>query len=163
AWKALLRRTTNMDTLIAMGASVAYVYSLVALLGYLAGAWQDLPALYFMESTGLLALISLGHWLEARARDHAGGAIRARLNLPPGKAIRIDGDENNQQEIAVAELKKNDRVLVRPGDRVPIDGKVVEGRSSVDESMITGEPLPVLRQAGDEVIGGTINTDGRLI
>ena len=163
AWKAMLRRTTNMDTLIAMGASVAYAYSLVALVGYLARAWTQLPELYFMESTGLLALISLGHWLEARARDSAGSAIRELLNLAPATAIRIDGEENAQQEIPVAELKKNDRVLVRPGDRVAIDGKVIDGRSSVDESMITGEPLPVLRQIGDEVIGGTINTDGRLI
>ena len=178
AWKTLRRGTTNMDTLIAMGASVAYVYSLVALLGYLAGAWNQLPELYFMESTGLLALISLGHWLEARARASAGSAIRELLNLAPATALRIsagatpasplpmnsgDAGAAPAEEVPVAEINKNDRVLVRPGDRVPIDGKVVDGRSSVDESMITGEPLPVLRQAGDEVIGGTINTDGALI
>jgi len=88
AWKALLRRTSNMDTLIAMGASVAYVYSLVAMGGVLAGKWATVP-LYFPESTGLLALISLGHWLEARARDQAGSAIRQLLNLTPPVALRI--------------------------------------------------------------------------
>src|SRR5439155_7335506 len=88
AWRALRRGTSNMDTLIAMGATVAYVYSLVAFAGYLAGAWR-LPELYFMESAGLLALISLGHWLEARARDAAGSAIRELLNLAPATALRL--------------------------------------------------------------------------
>ena len=160
AWAAMKRRTTDMDTLIAMGTSVAYVYSLVALSGYLWGAWQQLPDLYFMEASGLLALISLGHWLEARARDSAGSAIRKLMQLAPSTARRItDGDE--PEEVPVSQLHKGDRVLVRPGDRVPMDGVVVEGRSSVDESMISGEPLPVVRAAGDEVIGGTVNQDGR--
>ena len=163
AFKALLHRTSNMDTLIAMGATVAYVYSLVAFVGYLAGAWSKLPELYFMESAGLLALISLGHWLEARARDTAGSAIRELLNLAPATALRMDEGANEPREVPVADLKVRDQVLVRPGDRVPIDGKVIEGRSSVDESMITGESLPVLRQSGDTVIGGTLNVDGRLI
>ncbi|HYO10923.1 MAG TPA: heavy metal translocating P-type ATPase [Tepidisphaeraceae bacterium] len=193
AWRALVRRTSNMDTLIAMGASVAYGYSLVAFAGWLAGAWSQLPDLYFMESAGLLALISLGHWLEARARDSAGGAIRELLNLAPptarrlvasapdasaasddgaADASRVDastagataagGADDAYEEVPVALLQPRDRVLVRPGDRIPIDGVVVAGRSGVDESMITGEPLPALRQAGDEVIGGTVNTDGRL-
>jgi Cu+-exporting ATPase len=160
AWSALRRGTSNMDTLIAMGATVAYVYSLIAFVGWLAGAWRVLPDLYFMESTGLLALISLGHWLEARARDSAGSAIRELLNLTPARAIRIN--DGQQSEVDVAELAPRDQVLLRPGDRVPIDGVVDDGRSSVDESMITGEPLPVLRQKGDEVIGGTLNVDGRL-
>jgi len=162
AWKALLRRTSNMDTLIAMGASVAYVYSLVAFIGYLAGWWRQLPDLYFMESTGLLALISLGHWLEARARTAAGSAIRELLNLAPARALRLTAEEQTE-EAPVAELRVGDRVLVRPGDRIPVDGVVTDGRSSVDESMITGESLPVLRQARDQVIGGTLNVDGRLI
>jgi Cu+-exporting ATPase len=171
AWKALLRRTSNMDTLIAMGASVAYVYSLVAFIGYLTGAWRHLPDLYFMEAAGLLALISLGHWMEARARNSAGSAIRELLNLAPATALRLPvgstlasaSDASAQpEEVPVAELEVGDLVLVRPGDRIPIDGKVTGGRSSVDEAMITGEPLPVLRQPGDVVIGGTVNTDGRL-
>src|SRR5688572_21854973 len=162
AWGALLRRTSNMDTLIAMGASVAYGYSLVAFVGYLAGAWRTLPDLYFMEATGLLALISLGHWLEARARQAAGSAIHELLNLAPAVALRLGDDGNGAAEVPVAELHVGDRVLVRPGDRVPVDGVVVDGRSSVDESMITGEPLPVARGPGDAVIGGTLNQDGRL-
>jgi Cu+-exporting ATPase len=161
AWGALLRRTSNMDTLIAMGASVAYVYSLVAFVGYLTGAWATLPELYFMEASGLLALISLGHWLEARARQSAGSAIHELLSLAPAVAMRI-GDDGNAAEVPVAQLRVGDRVLVRPGDRVPTDGVVTDGRSSLDESMLTGESLPVPRNVGDEVIGGTVNQDGRL-
>jgi Cu+-exporting ATPase len=185
AWGAAKRFTSNMDTLIALGASVAYGYSLVALVGYLAGWWGVLPNLYFMEATGLLALISLGHWLEARARQSAGSAIRDLLHLAPATALKITdaaldhGDENRRRvslttlnpapapagptEVPVAQLTIGDLVLVRPGDRVPIDGMVVKGPSSVDESMITGEPLTVKRDAGDAVIGGTQNVDGRLI
>jgi Cu+-exporting ATPase len=162
AWSAMKHRTTNMDTLIAIGASVAFGYSAVALIGYLAGWWHNLPDLYFMEASGLLALISLGHWLEARARSTAGGAIRALLDLSPATALRIASPESQPDEVPVSELAVNDRVLVRPGDRIPIDGIVTEGRSSVDESMISGEPLPVLRAPGEAVIGGTINQDGRL-
>ena len=191
AWKALLRRTTNMDTLIAMGASVAYGYSLVALAGAVLERWT-MPSLYFMEATGLLALISLGHWLEARARDQAGSAIRQLLNLTPAVALRIERrdppsrqkialavvgggpysvpaganeDESNLQfvEVAVSQLIVGDWILIRPGDRISVDGRVVSGRSDVDESMITGEPLPVLRQQNDEVIAGTLNQTGRLI
>ena len=208
AWGALRRGTSNMDTLISMGATVAFGYSLTYFLGGLLGTWQPprLEQLYFMESAGLLALISLGHWLEARARQSAGGAIRELLDLAPATALRLGdsprerGDTETRgadqrasslipgppvslspgplvplsqspnvsppspyEEVPVAELAPGDRVLVRPGDRVPIDGVVVDGRSSVDESMLTGESLPVLRTAGDTVIGGTVNTDGRLV
>lgn len=194
AWGALLRRTTNMDTLIAMGASVAYAYSLVYFAGGLLGWWTPpvLDQLYFMESTGLLALVSLGHWLEARARQAAGGAIHELLSLAPATALRlvtatpasppaeivqlgipsrskpdVRGDAGvaatEFEEVPVADLTPGDRVLVRPGDRVPIDGVVVGGRSSVDESMLTGESMPVMRDAGDAVIGGTVNVDGRLV
>src|SRR5204862_3137991 len=141
------------------GASVAYVYSLCALIGHLARGWP-LPDLYFMEATGLLALVSLGHWLEARARESAGSAIRELLNLAPATAIRLRGSV--QEQVGVQELQVRDVIVVRPGDRVPIDGTVIDGRSSVDESMITGEPLPVVRSIGDTVIGGTQNVDGAL-
>ena len=174
AWGALRRGTSNMDTLIAMGSTVAYGYSLVALVGYLAGWWRTLPNLYFMESTGLLALISLGHWLEARARESAGSAIRELLHLAPATAQRIspapgaagerrgEAASSSAEEVPVADLHVGDIVLVRPGDRVPIDGVVVSGASSIDESMISGEPLPVRRGEGDTVIGGTVNVDGAL-
>lgn len=161
AWAALRRGTSNMDTLIAMGASVAYGYSLVALVGYLVGWWQRLPTLYFMESTGILALISTGHWLEARARDRAGSAIRELLNLTPSVAHRQAGE--GYVEVPVAEVQKGDRLLVRPGDGIPVDGVVEEGESEVEESMLTGEPLPVAKRKGDQVIGGTHNTNGRLV
>src|SRR6185436_13065935 len=161
----LRRGTTNMDVLISMGASVAYFYSLVLIVGAWLGAWSQPVAgrLYFMEATGLLALISLGHWLEARARQSAGSAIHELLNLAPAMALRMRAEGNESDEVPVGELKVGDRVLVRPGDRVPIDGVVTDGRSSVDESMLTGEPLPVPRSVGDTVIGGTINHDGRLV
>lgn len=164
AWKALRNRTSNMDTLISLGASVAYVYSLAFFLGGLVGALPrpTLDQIYFMEASGLLALISLGHWLEARARQAAGSAIRQLLNLAPAVALKLDGD-SQPHEVPADELHVGDRVLVRPGDRVPADGTVTEGRSSVEESMITGEPLPVVRTVGDTVIGGTINQEGHLI
>lgn len=165
AWRALKHRTSNMDTLIAMGASVAYLYSLIAFLGHRAGWWSSLPTLYFMEATGLLALISLGHYLEARARDRAGSSIHQLLNLTPTVALRFNPDAANGDptEVPVADLHVGDRLLVRPGDRIPIDGVVLDGESEVDESMISGEPLPVLRRKNDEVIGGTVNHNGRLI
>ncbi|CAN5573527.1 heavy metal translocating P-type ATPase [soil metagenome] len=179
AFAAAKRGTTDMDTLIAMGSSVAYGYSLVALIGFLAGWWQTLPSLYFMEASGLLALISLGHWMESRARASAGRAIHELLNLTPATAHRLTpspgtsedgaGEDRSQsegasdaEEVPVADLQPRDLILIRPGDRVPIDGLVVSGRSSVDESMISGESLPVARSIGDEVIGGTINHDGAL-
>jgi Cu+-exporting ATPase len=163
AFKALRMRTSNMDTLISLGASVAYGYSLAFFVGGFVGI---LPRprpdqLYFMEASGLLALISLGHWLEARARQSAGSAIRELLNLAPSIALRLD-ETNQPHEVPSAELQIGDRVLVRPGDKLPADGTVIEGRSSVDESMITGEPLPVTRTVGENVIGGTVNQDGRL-
>jgi P-type Cu+ transporter len=161
AWKALLRRTSNMDTLIAMGATVAYGYSLVALVGNLLGWWRTLPTLYFLEAAGLLALVSLGHYLEARARDQAGSAIRELLNLAPPVALRAK--DSGYEEVPVSRIVHGDALLIRPGDRIPVDGVVVEGQSEVDESMITGEPIPVLRKPGEEVIAGTLNQTGRLI
>jgi Cu+-exporting ATPase len=185
AWKALRKHTSNMDTLISLGATVAWGYSLIYFLGGLAGAWPPprLHDLYFMEATGLLALISLGHWLEARARQSAGSAIRELLELVPSVALRLPESGEDAapslsasprlrviasssappEEVPIAALHPGDRILVRPGDRIPIDGDVVDGRSSVDESMITGEPIPVTRGVGDVVVGGTINQDGRLV
>lgn len=162
AFAALKHRTTNMDTLIALGASVAWLFSLAALLGFVLHLWHPLPALYFMEASGLLALISIGHWLEARARQSAGSAIRQLLQLAPDRAIHLD-ENDNPSEVPINALLVGDRLLVRPNDRIPIDGTILAGPSSVDESMITGEPLPVRRDRGDRVIGGTQNLDGRLI
>ena len=172
AWAALKHKTSNMDTLIAMGASVAYFYSLTFFVGGLAGAWRPPMGheLYFMEASGLLALISLGHWLEARARQSAGRAIRELMSLAPATALRLksasaatDHQQESFEQVPATSLEIGVRILVRPGDRIAADGVVIEGRSSVDQSMISGEPLPVLRAPGDEVIGGTFNHDGRLI
>ena len=198
AWSALKHRTTNMDVLIALGFTTAYGYSLTFLLGGLAGAWAR-PGegqLFFMEATALLALISLGHWLEAYARRSAGRAIRELMDLSPAVALRMPegeaesrgpGAESSDRprrhglpvagaplsapgsrlsapvSVPVADLIVGDRVLVRPGDRVPTDGVVVDGGSGVDESMLTGEPLPVRRTVGDAVVGGTVAVDGRLV
>lgn len=194
AWAALKQRTSTMDTLIAMGATVAYGYSLAVFVGGFIGLWPPptMNDIYFMEASGLLALISLGHWLEARARQSAGSAVRQLLELAPPVALRVgplNGDDLRSTlprltatedagvtspqpsaaagpaitEVPVADLAIGDHVLVRPGDKVPTDGIVIEGRSSVDESMLTGESVPVTRGAGDLVIGGSINQDGRLV
>ncbi len=187
AFNALRHRTTNMDTLIAMGASVAWGYSLFCLL-FTSGR-EDL---YFMESSALLALISLGHWLEANARRSAGGAIAGLMSLAPATALRIKESEDEHrtsnvehptsnglppqllsprgsaldlktEEIPVAQLHSGDQLLLRPGDRVPVDGIITAGSSSLDESLITGEAMPVTRTIGAAVIGGTLNVDGRLV
>lgn len=178
AFGALRRLTSNMDTLISMGATVAYGYSLIAFMGYQLGWWIQLPHLYFTEGTALLALISLGHWLEARARTLAGSAIRDLMHLAPSKAWRLKSDNNDRktgdsgkialsvqpqyEEVSVDQLRIGEVILVRPGDRVPIDAEVISGRSSVDESMLTGESVPVTRQPGDMIIGGTQNLDGAM-
>ena len=170
AWNAARRGTTDMDTLIALGGGTAFFYSTIALLGYLAGWWQTLPQLYFMEAAGLFTLIAIGHWLEGRARDQAGGAIRALLNLSPPTALRLPrvGEGENRDveqpaEVAAADLTAGDRILIKPGSRIPADGLVESGASAVDESMLTGEPIPVRKTVGDEVIGGTLNSDGSLV
>lgn len=186
ALAALKRRTSNMDTLISLGATVAYGYSAVALAGHLLDVWPLPPALYFNEATALLALISTGHWLEARARTNAGSAIRDLMHLTPATALKVPAPEakehtprkrvslslapsqqsravsSKSEEVPVAQLNVGDHVLVRPGDRVPIDGIVVDGVSTVDESMLTGEPIPVRRGIGDGVTGGTQNQDGAI-
>jgi P-type Cu+ transporter len=162
AIRGLRAGTTNMDTLIAMGTTVAYLYSLVAYLGNHLGRWTEMP-LYFMEATGILAQISIGHWLEARARDNAGSAIGALMRRSPTVAFKMNSDNPaDAVKVPVSSLQSGDRVLVRPGDRVPIDGIVLSGASHVDEAMISGEAMPVSRTVGQEVIGATINLDGYL-
>jgi Cu+-exporting ATPase len=154
-FKSLRNRSANMDVLVAMGSSVAYVYSLALLL---------FPALghhvYFETSAVIITLIKLGKMLEARTKGRAGGAIRKLMNLRPKTAfIEVDGQE---KEIPVSQVRVGDRIIVRPGEAFPVDGAVLDGESSVDESMLTGEPIPVDKQAGDSVAAGTINGEGRL-
>lgn len=158
---AARRRTTNMDTLIALGSTTAYVYSLIILVLVWTGLPIDQP-LYFAEAAGLMGIVSLGHWFEARASAKAGSAVRDLLQLQPDTAERIAPD-GSLSEVPSAEITPGDRLLVRPGGRIPVDGIVVEGRSEVDESIVTGESLPVDKSPGDSVIAGAVNTTGRLV
>jgi Cu+-exporting ATPase len=161
AWRAALRRTTNMDTLIAIRATTAYVFSLVVLIAKITGRDLGQP-LYFGESAALLGIISLGHWLEARAGAKAGSAVRDLLELQPDEAGRLD-DTGAVEAIPSADVQPGDRILIRPGDRVPVDGIVVDGESEIDEAVVTGEPLPVPKHPGETVVAGSLNTVGRLV
>ena len=154
----------NMFTLIALGTGAAYLYSLVATLapGLFPAAMQDAHGLiptYFEAAAVIVALVLLGQVLELRAREKTGGAIRALLDLAPKTALRMLKD-GKIETVELASVKVGDVLRVRPGDKVPIDGTVIEGRSSVDESLLTGEPVPVEKEAGDRVTGGTLNGTG---
>ena len=161
ALTALKHRTTNMDTLISIGAGTAWVYSVVLFVLTLAGVSHGQP-LYFAEAAALLGLISLGHWMEARASARAGASIRSLLQLQPDTA-EVYGDGDDVHDTPVGDVHAGDRLLVRPGGRIPVDGTVIDGISEVDESLITGEPLPVRRAPGDSVVSGSLNTVGRLV
>ncbi len=161
AWKALKNRSANMDTLIALGSSVAYLYSLAVLIGMMIGAEGAGGHVYFETSAVILTLITLGKLLEARAKGRTSEAIKKLMGLAPRTALLLrDGAE---VEIAVDDVLVGDTLVVRPGERIPVDGIVVEGRSTVDQSMLTGESLPVNKHTGSDVIGATINKNGRLI
>ncbi len=154
----------NMFTLIALGTGAAYLYSLVATLApsLFPAAMQDAHGLiptYFEAAAVIVALVLLGQVLELRAREKTGGAIRALLDLAPKTALRVLKD-GKTETVELAAVKVGDVLRVRPGDKVPIDGTVIEGRSAVDESLLTGEPVPVEKQAGDRVTGGTLNGTG---
>jgi Cu+-exporting ATPase len=166
AWNQLKVRAANMDTLVALGSTTAFAYSAWALL---AGAGGHL---YFMEAAAIITIVSLGHWLESRVSARASSALRKLLNLAPQTARRIprsvpQGGTNRQsaieEEVPVSDLKVNDLVSLRPGDRVPTDGEVVEGNSVVDEAMLTGESTPVDKSAGRQLYAGTVNLNGRLL
>ena len=154
-FKSLRNRGANMDVLIALGSSVAYFYSLTVLL---------LPALgehvYFETSAVIITLIKLGKLLESRTKGKTGSAIRKLIGLQPKTAFVLEGEQ--EKEIALDRVQKEMIVVVRPGERIPVDGTVIDGESAVDESMLSGEPLPVDKKPGDAVAGGTINGQGRL-
>jgi Cu+-exporting ATPase len=159
AWGALKHKTSDMNTLIAVGTSVAYFYSMIAVVApglFVTGILE--PHLYFDTSAAIIALILLGRFLEARARGQTSEAIKKLARMQPKSALVIRDGE--QKETPVEDVRVGDLVLVRPGERVPVDGIVRQGYSSVDESMITGESIPVEKKAGDEVIGATINKTG---
>jgi Cu+-exporting ATPase len=158
-WGALKHRTADMNTLIATGTSAAYFYSAVAVLFpalFTAGGIK--PSLYFDTSAMIIALILLGRFLEARAKGQTSEAIKKLIGLKPKTAVVIRNGKETQ--VLVDDVQVGDLILVRPGERVPVDGIVRKGYSSIDESMITGESMPVEKKAGDEVIGGTINKTG---
>jgi P-type Cu+ transporter len=161
AYKALRNRTANMDTLIAMGSLAAYIYSLVVLVGVafqISGIGEHV---YFETAAVILTLITLGKWLEARAKGRTSEAIKALMGLAPKTATLLR--EGVEVEVQIDDVLVGDRVIVRPGERIPVDGVVIEGRSAVDESMLTGESLPVNKTVGSETIGATVNKQGRLV
>jgi Cu+-exporting ATPase len=162
AWKALRNRTANMDTLIAMGSLAAYLYSVAVLIGIVLGVSDAIGGhVYFETAAVILTLITLGKLLEARAKGRTSEAIKKLMGLAPKTATLLrDGME---VEVPVSDLVVGDQVLVRPGERIPVDGTVIEGQSAVDESMLTGESLPVNKSAGSTVIGATVNKQGRLV
>ncbi|MFJ5538366.1 heavy metal translocating P-type ATPase [Vreelandella titanicae] len=166
-WRSLVHRSLNMFTLIAIGTGTALIYSLLATLtpGIFPDTFRQADgsvAVYFEAAAVIVVLVLLGQVLELRAREKTSGAIRALLDLAPATARRLD-DQGNEEDISLDQVQVGDRLRVRPGDKVPLDGEVMEGRSNVDESMVTGEPLAVKKEVGDGVIGGSINGQGSFV
>ena len=166
-WASVVNRSLNMFSLIALGTGVAYVYSLVATLapGLFPAVFRGMGgavAVYFEAAAVITILVLVGQVLELRARAQTGGAIRALLNLAPKTAHRLTAS-GTDEEIGLDQVHEGDRLRVRPGEAVPVDGVVLEGSSSVDEAMVTGEPMPVSKATGDKVIGGTVNGTGALV
>lgn len=172
-WASVRTRSLNMFTLIAMGTGVAWLYSVVATVApgiFPASFREDMGDgmasgavdVYFEAAAVITVLVLVGQVLELRAREQTSGAIRALLDLAPKTARRVRAD-GTDEEIGLDEVQIGDRLRVRPGEKVPVDGAVLEGRSALDESLVTGESMPVTKAAGDVVIGGTINTTGALL
>ena len=166
-WQSVVNRSLNMFSLIALGTGAAYLYSVVATLapGVFPEGFRGMDgmvAVYFEAAAVITVLVLLGQVLELRARDATGGAIRALLNMAPKTARRI-GPDGSDEEIPLADVQVGDRLRVRPGDSVPVDGAVLEGGGAVDESMVTGESLPVEKAPGAKLIGGTVNGTGSLV
>lgn len=159
---ALLRGVPNMDSLIAIGTGAAVVYSSWNLVEIALGIDSVARAhdLYFESAAMLIALVSLGKYLEARSKVKTTEAIRQLLRLAPETATLLD--EDGQRQIAVSEIKVNNRILIRPGERIAVDGVIIDGESAVDESMLTGESMPVMKSRGDTIYGGTLNSNGAL-
>ena len=167
AWQSLVTRNLNMFTLIAMGTGVAYLYSLTAtflpeIFPHTFRGHSGVPASYFEAASVITVLVLMGQVLELRAREATSGAIRALLDLAPKTARRVK-DDGSDEEISLDTVQVGDQLRVRPGDKVPVDGVVLEGRSALDESMVTGESMPVTKEKDSRVIGGTINKSGSFV
>ncbi len=165
-WASVVNRSTNMFTLIALGTGVAYLYSLVATIlpGIFPASFRGMsgvPPVYFEAAAAITTLVLLGQVLELRARSRTGAAIRALLDLAPKTARVLRNGE--EKDIPLEAVQPGDRLRVRPGEKVPVDGLIVEGSSSIDESMVTGESIPVEKQPGSKVIGATVNATGSFI
>jgi Cu+-exporting ATPase len=166
-WQGLRRGAPNMYTLIGLGVLVAFGYSVIATLapGRFPASMRDAHGqvgVYFEVAASIVALVLLGEWLELTARGRTSAALRQLLGLAPRTARRIRPD-GVEEDVAIERIAAGDRLRVRPGEKLPVDGRVVEGRSSVDESMLTGEPLPVDKSPGDRVVGATLNQTGALV
>ncbi|SHI73885.1 Cu+-exporting ATPase [Malonomonas rubra DSM 5091] len=157
AWTSLKNRSANMDVLVSLGITAAYGYSLLALFGLLG----DGATVFFETSAMLIMFIRFGKWLEARAKGRAGAALHKLLQLQADHAVLLDGEQ--ERKVAASDVNLGDLLLVRPGEKIPVDGVVVEGTAAVDEAMISGESVPVSKEPGDEVTGATINCTGRLV
>lgn len=165
-WQSLVNRSLNMFTLIAMGTGAAYLYSVIATLApqlFPATFQMDgMVAVYFEAASVITVLVLLGQFLELRAREHTSGAIRALLDLAPKTARRLKQDATDE-EVSIDAIVVGDRLRVHPGEKVPVDGELLEGRSSLDESMVTGESMPVTKEQGAKLIAGTINQTGGFV
>jgi Cu+-exporting ATPase len=166
-WASIVHRSLNMFTLVSMGTGAAYLYSLAAVVapGLFPASFRDASGnlgLYFEAAAVITVLVLLGQVLELKARSRTSGAIQALLGLAPKTARRISSD-GSEADVPLSEIAIGDRLRVRPGEKVPVDGFVVEGRSSVDESMVSGEPIPVEKAAGAKVVGGTMNGTGSFV
>jgi Cu+-exporting ATPase len=162
ALRAARHRTTNMDTLVVVGTSAAWAYSLfVTLFPQVVHQAGLQPETYFDSSAIIIGLVLLGRWLEARAKDQTAGAIRRLIGLQPPTARRLE--DGREVDVPLAAVRAGDLLRIRPGEKVPVDGIVVDGQTAIDESMLTGEPLPVEKTAGDELIGATLNASGTVV
>ena len=167
AWQSIVYRSLNMFTLIGLGVAVGYLFSVIAVLmpGIFPASFRDAHGnvpVYFEAAAVIVTLVLLGQVLELRARSQTGAAIKALLGLAPKTARRLRQDEQ-EEDVPLDEVHVGDRLRVRPGEKVPVDGVVLEGASSVDESMITGEPIPVEKRANDRVVGATVNGTGSFV
>ena len=165
-WASLVNRSLNMFTLVALGTGTAYLYSVIAVLfpGIFPSSFRannEIP-LYFEAASAITALVLLGQVLELRARSHTSAAIRSLLKLSP-RTARLVGTDGTEMDVPIERIEVGDTLRVRPGEKVPVDGAVIDGASSVDESLMTGEPIPVEKTVGSKVIGGTVNATGSFV